>query len=51
MTVAVAVGKGYHGELANCHEQPLSPPAWLRRPSFSRDVVQCLQEQAAMEEV
>jgi len=41
MTVAVVVGKWYHCELASCHEQLLSPPAWLRRHSFSRDVVQC----------
>jgi len=28
MTVAVVVSKGYQGELANCHEQLLSPPPW-----------------------
>jgi len=41
MTVAVVVGEVYKGELASCHEQLLSPLAWLRRPSFSREVVQC----------
>jgi len=51
MPVAVVVDKGYHGELASCREQLLSPPAWLCWLSFSRDVVQCLQELAAMEEV
>jgi len=51
MTVAVVLGKWYHGELASCHQQLLSPPAWLTRPSFSRAVVQCLRELAIVEEV
>jgi len=41
MIVAVVVGKVYHSELASCHEQLLSTPAWLKWPSFLRDVVQC----------
>jgi len=50
-TVAVVVSKVYHSELSSCHQQLLSAPTWLRRPFFSRDVVQCLQELAATEEV
>jgi len=51
IAVAVVVRKGYHGELASCHEQLLSPPAWLRWTSFSRELVQCSQELAVVEEL